>query len=708
MRGNSKVYFVAAFFIFLAVLLFIFVKPTFTGLAIFEDSGEDFEQGTYENTFSNGSAVLLSGENLTGSYFSRVFDAERESVWNSMEWEVSKETPIFARVCDNFECAGEAWNAILFDSPSNLNLENKRYFQYRVDFERESVEEEVYFSLMLIDYTPKLILPKINVTDPDNGAVYGYNDSVPIDLEVYDADYCWYVLDEEEPVEIENCESTNFSTSEGLHTIIIYANNTEGESNKTIQFTINVDAPTVRLLDPPNEYYSNESDNEFTYFVEDEDLDYCEFSNTFSGAWAVSSTEDEPFNGMINSFSASAIGEGEFEWAFDCYDSVGNNGKTLERIIIIDESAPEVNILKPAGVYSSRKGIPIELEIVDSSPLTCTYKLTRQFSSEPVLIVVMPTCESTSLNVDKTGDYILEVTVVDAAGNSQTQEKEFSVSGQNDGGSSGSSGGGGGGSGINPPNLFKPELQYEEANVLSIRPGFSEEMSVTLLNAGNRFLNVCGVFGAEGFEEWVASSQVGPIGPGERKEYSVLISVPREQRSGGTSVILKAKCNEIEGEIPITIIVIPADFEFNVISYEVEKIQMKVIYGLRDLTGEGSNVLIEYRIVNSVGNILKRGTERTSVSPSTFEEKILLIELPKDSFGELSLVFEVSTENDRIVFEQEFFVPSSFVTGLAISEANRKTLSVLGVALIIAGAVAGTFYFKRRYWKTRRHKKIKK
>jgi photosystem II stability/assembly factor-like uncharacterized protein len=46
----------------------------------------NFNEGTYINTEYNGSAVILVGDNLTGDYTSKVFDAGNLSTWNNISW----------------------------------------------------------------------------------------------------------------------------------------------------------------------------------------------------------------------------------------------------------------------------------------------------------------------------------------------------------------------------------------------------------------------------------------------------------------------------------------------------------------------------------------------------------------------------------------------------------------------------------------------
>ena len=79
--------FVLAVFVF--SLGFVNWQMGLTGYAIFSDGEQaDFDGGVYTNTIWNGSAVVLSGDNLSGSFESRVFDSgiEAGASWNNLSW----------------------------------------------------------------------------------------------------------------------------------------------------------------------------------------------------------------------------------------------------------------------------------------------------------------------------------------------------------------------------------------------------------------------------------------------------------------------------------------------------------------------------------------------------------------------------------------------------------------------------------------------
>ena len=66
-KGNFVL--VSLIFCFVLVLLIALIYA-----AMFSDLNQDnFDLGTYSNTTYNGSAVVLSGSNLTGTYISRLF-----------------------------------------------------------------------------------------------------------------------------------------------------------------------------------------------------------------------------------------------------------------------------------------------------------------------------------------------------------------------------------------------------------------------------------------------------------------------------------------------------------------------------------------------------------------------------------------------------------------------------------------------------------
>ncbi|MEK6933437.1 MAG: hypothetical protein AABW75_01010 [Nanoarchaeota archaeon] len=68
---------------FLMIIFSIFFA---NALQFYDATQGDFNNGTYTNTTYNGSAVILVNGNLTGTFTSRIFDANSLSRWTNLSW----------------------------------------------------------------------------------------------------------------------------------------------------------------------------------------------------------------------------------------------------------------------------------------------------------------------------------------------------------------------------------------------------------------------------------------------------------------------------------------------------------------------------------------------------------------------------------------------------------------------------------------------
>ncbi len=75
-------------FVFVGLIGFLFfLNRGFTGYVVYTDDIQgEFDLGTYSNVEWNGSAVVLSEDNLTGAYTSQIFDAGADAIWNNISW----------------------------------------------------------------------------------------------------------------------------------------------------------------------------------------------------------------------------------------------------------------------------------------------------------------------------------------------------------------------------------------------------------------------------------------------------------------------------------------------------------------------------------------------------------------------------------------------------------------------------------------------
>jgi len=76
-------------FILFILFFLLFIGGRFTGFAVYETYNQaGFDEGSYNNTEYNGSAVILSEGNISGTYVSKIFDAGNDegANWNNLSY----------------------------------------------------------------------------------------------------------------------------------------------------------------------------------------------------------------------------------------------------------------------------------------------------------------------------------------------------------------------------------------------------------------------------------------------------------------------------------------------------------------------------------------------------------------------------------------------------------------------------------------------
>ena len=87
-KKRVEIYLLVILLIGIILVLSSYVDFKLTTLVTYEQSeNSNFEEGNYENTEYNGSEIILVGENLSGIYTSKIFDANSSAQWNIFSWE---------------------------------------------------------------------------------------------------------------------------------------------------------------------------------------------------------------------------------------------------------------------------------------------------------------------------------------------------------------------------------------------------------------------------------------------------------------------------------------------------------------------------------------------------------------------------------------------------------------------------------------------
>jgi hypothetical protein len=516
--------------------------------------------------------------------------------------------------CSSPDCSDGSWQTV---DLNNINLQS-RYFQYKVEFSTNGVTPLI--SSITLDYTILNNPPVLNLILPQNGTTYGYNTSLKLNFSVSDSDgnleSCWYHIDNGANVSLAGCANTTFNVAEGSHSIIIYANDTNGEKvSDSASFSVQVGAPTI-TLNYPIGIYIDSNNIVFNYTPDDVDLDSCMLWGNFDGEFKLNQTDLSPVNGMINNFSLS-LGDGTYAWNIQCNDSAGNSAFNGNKTFYVDTTAPQLSLSEPSGTKTSRTGIPLTFSITESSPVNCSYNLTTSIGTAVVSNVNIANCSSTSFDVSSDGDYILILYAEDAAEHSGKVNSSFSV--VTSSGGSGGSGGGGGGSGgggggylINESETedevdlvlsFRFGLELSELGEVVARAGERKTLSLEARNSGTSFLNDCRLV-SEG-DLQISSEQLQGIAPGQRVNFILNFEMPDDTKIDKYMVNLEIRCEEASSSQELIVILPKISQLIEVQSIEQKGNILEIVYVLDSSGMDSDDVIISIKIFDEEGNELK-------------------------------------------------------------------------------------------------------
>ena len=604
-------------------------------------------------------------------------------------------------------------------SEFGLNLRG-RYLQYRITFESEVQDLSPYIQSIGINYDSLIRAPNISMSSPAQGQVFGFNESLDLEYSISlsesSLDSCWYNVVSvgggygSGNISLPGCSNTTFSVpGEGDYNITLYANESDLGlvGVKSNLFSVSIQPPAITLVSPVNEYLNYTENITFVYNASDPDLVYCELWGDFIGGFEFNQTAIGVVSGDNSNFSLPHLGEGAYNWSVYCEDSLSQAAFSSNESFFVDITDPEVNITEPIETHTSLTGIPLLFEIIDASPVSCSYNVT--FASSGNIFIdntEIPNCSDTSFSVDTESNYVLSLYANDSAGNSNSESSNFSVqvSGGNTGGSGGGggggSGGGSGGGGSRIANLARMSLS--EVSRISLGRGESEIVSVEASNDGIRFLNRCGIEGSGDVERWISSRQIESLGPGELKEFVFNVNVPIDAQPGIYDSEISVVCNETSASTSFEIEVEAEGVEIIILSSERVGTSLVVNYALTDFTGEDQDVAVDYFLNSAEGITLVEGREVVFLEANQRQEYILEFELPRDSVGDFDLIFEVVIGDDINRAEGDVSLRGTGLAILDVSDANLRALSWVGGVLFVLLAFYMVFKFLHRHHKRAR------
>ncbi len=554
--------------------------------------------------------------------------------------------------------------------------------------------------------------PVITLVSPQEGATYGYNESIPLKFSVSDLDgnldSCWYNLDSGENIIIINCENTTFNVAgDGNYALNIYANDSLAEQAvDSASFLVQLGAPTITLSYPIDEYLAIH-DVVFIYTPEDTDLQACELWGDFNGEFKLNQTETSPINNAFNSFGLN-LNDGIYLWNIRCNDTAGHFSFNGNKTFYIDTTAPKITLTEPAGTKNSRAGIPLQLSVNDSSPASCWYNV-KWSTGQEVLGNTTINCSSTSFSLSADGDYILSFYARDLAGNLNSASSGFSVDtsapSNSPSGSSGSSGGGGGG--FSNASLKSPgKLELKGISNLIVDPGESRKLVLSVKNIGKNFLNDCRIKGEGKNSGWISSEEVKGLSSGEKKDFIFTLNVPETLKAGSYDISIGVACQEYTESAGFIAEIIEKKLAIDMISVErTGRDKLRVIYSLSEISGFDQKAEVQIVLFGLNNERLAEITEAKSIGANSSKQFEATLGIPESLSGNFNLLINAVSETSSAFIQEEVVLGAPSVGGFAVFGGTRGDI-ILSVILAALFVVFAVFIF-RRILKFRKIHKLK-
>jgi hypothetical protein len=555
--------------------------------------------------------------------------------------------------------------------------------------------------------------PTLVISSPADSSTIGNNVSVPFMFGAIDPhrDTCWYQLDAQSDIILVGCTNTTLNLSEGSHALYLYANDTLGNiAVEESLFTINVDAPSITLHSPLNQYLNYTTSIDLTYTPSDFDLDYCRLFGDFSGTYGFI---DEDFNAtsdVVNRFFVN-VSDGVYHWAIQCTDDQNHTSITGNGTFTADTSRPLVSLTQPTGSHSSVSNIPLRFSYSDISPVYCTFNVT--FAASGTIVIptsILSPCDtpvSTTFTVDTPSSYILTLMITDYANNTNISRHAFTVGTTQNGGSGGSGGGGGGsisGRTVSVPPSATYGIALSPLEALIVSRGKSELVELPIRNSGNAFLNDCRFISRGSISEWFSSTSVYSLSPGQEETFVFSVRVPDSLDEQEYYSTIGITCKEHEQLETFAIRIDEGTFDFVILSSERAGTTLRTQYRLTNNGERRKDFSITYRLLDGEERTAHEGSTSIAVEPGATNAETLIFELPKNTIGNYALVFDVDDGFGTHTYSQPLLLrrPGG-ISGFAISEGNLKTISWFAiVAVLSAGIYAVTHLLRRELRSLRR------
>jgi len=249
--------------------------------------------------------------------------------------------------------------------------------------------------------------PTVTIYSPQN-TTYATT-SIDLNYTVQDAnlDSCWYSLNGGSNIILASCSNITITASEGLNNVIVYANDSAGNTGSAQEyFTVDTTPPTITILSPQNTTYNTTTLwLNFTYTEANLDTCWYQYNGTNT---SLPSCSNQTFTALNNQQSTLIL------WMNDTAGNINHASITFT----VDTIQPSVTLISPsnASTWTSSSTVTFTYNVTDASSITSCTLLINGITDQTDTSITKDTSQTFTKSLSN-GNYNWSVRCRDAGGN---------------------------------------------------------------------------------------------------------------------------------------------------------------------------------------------------------------------------------------------------------------------------------------------------
>lgn len=147
------------------------------------------------------------------------------------------------------------------------------------------------------------------------------------------------------------------------------------------------------------------------------------------------------------------------------------------------------------------------------------------------------------------------------------------------------------------------------------------------------------------------------------------------------------------------------EFAIKIVDYAVIGDSFNLKYHLMNYEASSDSIKIRYSLLDDRGNEVVAGKTEIVIEGISTGDYILKFEVPKNTYGDFKLKLDIYSRNDLLKISRDIFLSDETITGLAISESNKRSLSAILIVILGFIGLFALFRFLNGYKKSSKHEK---